>query len=107
MMQLGRGRLRGPGPAVVAWGSLALFVVLFVAITLQLSSVGEPGRRSAVAGQAITREAIESQPSPDEFEEDGEGVESDEELEFEPPEPEVVLPEPEPEEAPAVVTSSS
>jgi hypothetical protein len=41
-------RPRRPGPAVVIWGSIALFAVLFALFTYQLSASADPPRQALV-----------------------------------------------------------
>lgn len=84
-----------PRPKAVVVGSLALFAVLFVLLTFQLSAKATSG--GSGHGKATVRSqpaAVEAKPEP-------------EEASLEYAEPEYVEPEPEPEEVPPVVTSSS
>jgi len=87
--------MTAPRPKAVVIGSLALFAVLFVLLTFQLSAKATSG--SAGHGKATAKSqpaAVEAKPEP-------------EEPVAEYAEPEYVEPEPEPEEIPPVVTSSS
>lgn len=86
-----------PRPRAVLIGSLSLFAVLFVLLTIQLStgssSAGTQHRR---AQPALVETQGEVQPEPEEAA-----------PEYVEPEPEYEYVEPEVEEAPPVVTSSS
>ena len=53
-----RTRARRPGPAVVIWGSIALFVVIFALLTAQLAASQPPAPRPIVVRQLVKRRVV-------------------------------------------------
>ena len=49
---------RKPGPALVVWGSIALFAVLFALLTYQLSAAQAPPPRPVVVHKVLKRRVI-------------------------------------------------
>jgi hypothetical protein len=49
---------RRPGPALVVWGSIALFAVLFALLTYQLSSAQPAPPRPVVIRKVVKRRVI-------------------------------------------------
>jgi hypothetical protein len=97
-----------PRPRAVVIGSLALFVVLFVVLTFELSAAAStPAGKTRTAAKARPQE-----PAAEYVEPETEYLEPEPEYEYAEPEyeyaePEYEYAEPEVEEIPPVVTSSS
>ncbi len=94
--------MTSPRPKAVVVGSLALFAVLFVLLTFQLSAKATSG--GSGHGKATAKSqpaAVEAKPEPEE------APAEYAEPEYAEPEPEYEYVEPESEEVPPVVTSSS
>ena len=51
-------KARRPGPALVAWGSIALFAVLFALLTYQLSASQPPTPRPVVVRKVLKRRVV-------------------------------------------------
>ncbi len=56
--QGGAPRRRKPGPALVIWGSIALFAVMFALLTYQLGASQAPRPRPVLMQQVVKRRVI-------------------------------------------------
>ncbi|HEU4599942.1 MAG TPA: hypothetical protein VFS26_09350 [Solirubrobacterales bacterium] len=97
--------MTAPHPRATVIGSISLFVVLFILLTIQLSaSTSSAGASHRKAKPAIVRsQGAQTDAAP----EPGEATAEPVEPEYVEPEYTEVEPEPEYEEAPPVVTTSS
>ena len=53
-----RARARRPSPALVLWGSIALFAVLFALLTYQLSAASTPAPQQVLVRKVIKRRVV-------------------------------------------------
>jgi hypothetical protein len=53
-----RARTRRPSPALVLWGSIALFGVLFALLTYQLSATTAPAPEQVLVRKVIKRRVV-------------------------------------------------
>jgi len=53
-----RARARRPSPALVLWGSIALFAVLFALLTYQLSAASAPAPKPVLVRKVIKRRVV-------------------------------------------------
>ena len=53
-----RARTRRPSPALVLWGSVALFAVLFAVLTYQLSAASAPAPQPVLVRKVIKRRVV-------------------------------------------------
>jgi len=60
-----QSKARRPGPALVVWGSVALFAVLFALLTYQLSASQPPAPRPELVRKVVKRRVVTTfVPSP-------------------------------------------
>ncbi len=53
-----RARTRRPSPALVLWGSVALFAVLFAVLTYKLSAASAPAPQQVLVRKVIKRRVV-------------------------------------------------
>lgn len=53
-----RPRSHRPGPALVIWGSIALFAVIFALLTVQLAASQPPPPRPVLVRQVVKRRVV-------------------------------------------------